>query len=243
MQRAAVSIELRRELIRLLGAQEARVFLMRLGFLSGQADARFVRAELAEPRHRRRVHGRHAPAHVQRCRARRDGLQRIRLPQEAARRPNSSGTTASRPPSSGANRPAAEPVCWTQLGYASGYASEFFDTLIVYKEVECAAQGHSIAGWSASLPTSGARATPRSFCFASASSASRTRPPPAPAQGRRPTGRTRAVRARPPDASLPSGRPGPDGADGAAGPDNGRARFRPQPLGALYPSRLRSRGR
>ena len=37
---------------------------------------------------------------------------------------------------------AAEPVCWTQLGYACGYASEFFDTLIIYKEVECAAQGH-----------------------------------------------------------------------------------------------------
>ena len=43
MQRAAVGVELRRELIRLLGPQEARVFLMRLGFLSGQADARFVR--------------------------------------------------------------------------------------------------------------------------------------------------------------------------------------------------------
>ena len=35
-----------------------------------------------------------------------------------------------------------EPVCWTQLGDACGYASEFFDTLIIYKEVECAAQGH-----------------------------------------------------------------------------------------------------
>src|SRR4051812_24334484 len=43
MQRAAVGAELRRELIRLLGQHEARVFLTRLGFLSGQADARFVR--------------------------------------------------------------------------------------------------------------------------------------------------------------------------------------------------------
>jgi DNA-binding NtrC family response regulator len=30
----------------------------------------------------------------------------------------------------------------TQLGYASGYASEFFDTLIMYKEVQCSAEGH-----------------------------------------------------------------------------------------------------
>ena len=43
MQRAAVGVELRRELIGLLGPHEARIFLMRLGFLSGQADARFVR--------------------------------------------------------------------------------------------------------------------------------------------------------------------------------------------------------
>ena len=40
-------------------------------------------------------------------------------------------------------RHATEPVCWTQLGYASGYASEFFDALVVYKEVECLAAGDS----------------------------------------------------------------------------------------------------
>jgi hypothetical protein len=41
------------------------------------------------------------------------------------------------------NQHTTEPVCWTQLGYASGYASEFFDMLIVYKEVQCAAEGHA----------------------------------------------------------------------------------------------------
>ena len=54
---------------------------------------------------------------------------------------SSFGMTASRPRSSGVCGTTTEPVCWTQLGYASGYASEFFDTLIVYKEVECAAAG------------------------------------------------------------------------------------------------------
>lgn len=37
---------------------------------------------------------------------------------------------------------AHHPVCWSQLGYASGYASEFFRKLVIYKEVQCAAMGH-----------------------------------------------------------------------------------------------------
>jgi hypothetical protein len=44
MQRAAVGSELRRELISLLGPHETRVFLIRLGFMSGRADARFIRS-------------------------------------------------------------------------------------------------------------------------------------------------------------------------------------------------------
>ena len=44
IQRAAVNHEMRRELTRILGRDEARVFLIRLGFLSGQADARFIRS-------------------------------------------------------------------------------------------------------------------------------------------------------------------------------------------------------
>jgi Activator of aromatic catabolism/V4R domain len=30
-----------------------------------------------------------------------------------------------------------EPVCWTQIGYASGYTSAFMGRRILYKEVEC----------------------------------------------------------------------------------------------------------
>jgi DNA-binding protein Fis len=35
-----------------------------------------------------------------------------------------------------------EPVCWSQAGYASGYASRCFGRLIVYKELECLGCGH-----------------------------------------------------------------------------------------------------
>lgn len=37
--------------------------------------------------------------------------------------------------------PQREPVCWTLLGYASGYTSGFFGQSILYKEVQCAACG------------------------------------------------------------------------------------------------------
>jgi hypothetical protein len=36
----------------------------------------------------------------------------------------------------------ADPVCWTQIGYASGYTSAFMGRTILYKEVECSGSGH-----------------------------------------------------------------------------------------------------
>jgi len=37
----------------------------------------------------------------------------------------------------------AEPVCWTQIGYACGYTSGFMGRPIFYKEVECVGSGHA----------------------------------------------------------------------------------------------------
>lgn len=37
---------------------------------------------------------------------------------------------------------AREPVCWSLVGYASGYATHSLGKLIVYKETECKAMGH-----------------------------------------------------------------------------------------------------
>ena len=34
-----------------------------------------------------------------------------------------------------------DPVCWSQIGYASGYTSAFFERFILFKEVECVACG------------------------------------------------------------------------------------------------------
>jgi hypothetical protein len=159
MQRATVGAELRREIIRLLGQQEARVFLLRLGFLNGQADARFVRthwpnldvgdAFTAGTRLHTfsgvvRVETLHNDFDFRKGRFSAEMLWHDSI--EAAEFKNA--------------RPTAEPMCWTQLGYASGYATEFFDTLIIYKETECAAQGHqhckligkTVSGWGANDP-------------------------------------------------------------------------------------------
>ncbi|MBL8250381.1 MAG: sigma 54-interacting transcriptional regulator [Candidatus Competibacter sp.] len=38
---------------------------------------------------------------------------------------------------------ADEPVCWSQIGYASGYSSAFMGRFILFKEVECVACGHN----------------------------------------------------------------------------------------------------
>lgn len=37
----------------------------------------------------------------------------------------------------------ADPVCWTQIGYACGYTSAFMGRPILYKEVECVGSGHT----------------------------------------------------------------------------------------------------
>jgi DNA-binding NtrC family response regulator len=36
-----------------------------------------------------------------------------------------------------------EPVCWSQIGYASGYTSAFMGRFILFKEIECVACGHN----------------------------------------------------------------------------------------------------
>jgi hypothetical protein len=141
MQRATAVAELRRELVRLIGTQETRVFLMRLGFLSGQADARFVRTSWPNLdagdafTAGTRLHTFSGVVRVETVFNTYD-FRKKRFSAEFLWHDSVEAAEFRK-------RPTAEPMCWTQIGYASGYASEFFDTLIIYKEVECAAQGHS----------------------------------------------------------------------------------------------------
>lgn len=159
MQRASALSDLRRELVRLLGEKEARVFLLRLGFMSGRADARFVRTgwpnlDMGDAfTAGTRLHTFSGVVRVETIFNSYD-FRKKRFSAEFLWHDSVEAAEFSK------SRLAADPVCWTQLGYASGYASEFFDTLIVYKEMECAAQGHShcrvvgkpAEGWGAQDP-------------------------------------------------------------------------------------------
>jgi Activator of aromatic catabolism/V4R domain/Bacterial regulatory protein, Fis family/Sigma-54 interaction domain len=142
MQRAAVGVELRRELIGQLGHDEARIFLMRLGFLSGQADARFVRTswpslDIGDAfTAGTRLHTFSGVVRVETVYNDFD-FRRKRFAGEFLWHDSVEAAEFRR-----LRRKSTEPVCWTQLGYASGYATEFFETLIVYKEVACSAQEH-----------------------------------------------------------------------------------------------------
>jgi hypothetical protein len=157
MQRAIAGAELRRELVRALGAPEARAFLMRLGFLSGQADARFVRTRWPNLNigdaftAGTRLHTFSGVVRVETVYNDFD-FRKGRFAAEFLWHDSVEAIEYKN------GRHVTEPVCWTQLGYASGYATEFFNTLVVYKEVECAAQGHThcrvvgkpVSGWDAS---------------------------------------------------------------------------------------------
>lgn len=142
MQRAAVGVELRRELTRIFGPEETRVFLIRLGFLCGQADARFVRTSWPNLNigdaftAGTRLHMFSGVVRVETIHNDFE-FRKKRFSGEFLWHDSVEAGEVGRPQQMGVG-----PVCWTQTGYASGYASEFFDTLIVYKELSCAAEGH-----------------------------------------------------------------------------------------------------
>lgn len=148
LQLAEADRILRRELIRQLGEDEARIFLLRRGFRMGRNDAAFVASSwpmldrgdafTAGTRLHMfsgivRVETVHNDFDFARGRFSAEFLWHNSL--EAGEAEGEMRGT----PMPGQS---ARPVCWQQLGYASGYASHFFGALVVYKETACAAQGH-----------------------------------------------------------------------------------------------------
>jgi hypothetical protein len=142
LQTAEADRILRRELIEMLGEQEARIFLIRRGFLMGQSDAGFVarswpgldRGDVFTAGTRLhmfcgivRVETLHNDFDFARGRFSAEFLWHNSIEADH-------GDTAPQRP--------GVPQCWQQLGYASGYASFFFGAPVVYKETECKCQGH-----------------------------------------------------------------------------------------------------
>lgn len=134
---------LRRELIEALGPIGARDLLMRVGFSAGASDAAFVRKHWPDNDDAgvlsagERLHAVMGMVKVETIRRDHD------IPNgtfdaeflwhdsiEAAEHIKAYGLSP-------------EPICWMQLGYASGYASAFYGKRVIYRELECAGCGHS----------------------------------------------------------------------------------------------------
>lgn len=132
---------LRRELIRTVGSDMARRVLMRAGYAAGERDSALARqvrpqASLFEafsvgPQ----LHMLEGAVQVT--------AQRFELDMDASHylgiyRWDHSWEVETYLRDFG---PQTTPVCWTLLGYASGYTSGFFGRPVLYKEVRCAACG------------------------------------------------------------------------------------------------------
>jgi two-component system response regulator HydG len=133
---------LRRELIESLGESRARGLLLRMGFASGQRDAQMVRKLRLSLCDRNEVFESGPQLHAL------EGVTKVSTIELSYNLDRGSfhgeflwenawecechirdfGYSD-------------EPACWSQIGYASGYTSTFMGRFIVFKEIECLAQG------------------------------------------------------------------------------------------------------
>lgn len=142
LQRAAIATDLRNALEGRHGHHEAKVMLTRIGYRLGIADAQFIRS--AWPNISvgdaftagTRLHMLSGIVNVETIGNDFD-FGRDRYASEFLWHNSVEASEYHR-----VHGRAMEPVCWMQTGYAAGYASHFFQKLVIYREVECAAMGH-----------------------------------------------------------------------------------------------------
>lgn len=142
LQTAAADRILRRELVQMLGDEEARVFLLRRGFQMGHNDAAFVaRSWPALDRGDAFTAGTrlHMFSGIVRVETVHNDFDfaRGRFSAEFLWHNSIEAETGDDLP-----HHSDRPLCWQQLGYASGYASFFFGAPVIYKETACVGQGH-----------------------------------------------------------------------------------------------------
>lgn len=142
LQLAEADRILRRELVLLLGEDEARILMLRRGFRMGQHDAGYV-AQSWPALDRgdaftagTRLHMFSGIVRVETVHNDFD-FARGRFSAEFLWHNSVEAEDGPDQP-----RQSDRPVCWQQLGYASGYASFFFGVPVIYKETQCVAQGH-----------------------------------------------------------------------------------------------------
>ena len=132
---------LRSELIAILGQEQARSLLTRVGYAAGARDAELIRRMWPDS----------DPANAFHAGPRMHKLEGIVRPEtitfefDIARGDffadywwHDSSEDDEHIAAFGIG---TEPACWMQVGYASGYASAFMGKMIIYREVECRSSG------------------------------------------------------------------------------------------------------
>ena len=141
LQRANHTVRLRDHLIERYGRDEAFVILTRVGFTMGMEDADFVRRSWPglDPGDAFTAGTRlHMLCGCVRLKTVHNDFdfQKGRFSGEFLWHASAEAVEHGR------NHPRSqEPVCWSQVGYASGYATRSLGKLILYKEVECLGAG------------------------------------------------------------------------------------------------------
>ena len=141
LQRASQMSRLRGQLVERYGRDEAFVMMTRLGFVAGREDADFVRKSWPglDPGDAftagTRLHMLCGCVNLKTIHNDFD-IRRGRFSGEFLWRSSAEAMDYSRD-----HGLSAEPICWSQVGYASGYATHCLGKLIVYKELECAGMG------------------------------------------------------------------------------------------------------
>ncbi len=135
--------ELRRELIDTLGRDRARGVLTRMGYASGIRDARFARRLFPTASDSEvfvvgpQLHNLEGIVNV----------RPVRFEMDVARGICDGEFIWENSFEADVHRSLygidTEPACWMQIGYASGYTSNPFGQQVLYREVECSAQGRS----------------------------------------------------------------------------------------------------
>jgi len=136
----AALANLRRELVSALGTPAARALLTRMGYESGVKDAELARR--VRPNDDRlaffvgpQLHALEGAVHVEPVRVEADPETGHFYGEFIW---HSSCEVDAHMAAFGLS---AEPVCWMQLGYATGYTTAFMHRPILYREVECRAAG------------------------------------------------------------------------------------------------------
>jgi two-component system, NtrC family, response regulator HydG len=141
MVHTAAMSSLRRELIESMGRERARGVLTRMGYASGVRDAQFIRSmypdeadkdlfELGPQLHNIEGIVKVTPVYFE---------------MDVARRVCNGEFVWENSYEADVHREAfgidSEPVCWMQVGYATGYTTALFGETVVFNEIECVAKG------------------------------------------------------------------------------------------------------